>query len=181
MSKCKYPRSVVKNNIEISEDENAECCFKVYIPICSEGKDLLIICRRANPIGHEQCNRLLSRVVKYILGKFDGVKSITCLFLFVSYDIDKIYKNKIYEKENIKLIRDELKNADIIVAAWGEPYKGLEEVFNSKIAFIYQYIREAVLESIERKKVCRIGDLTKKGYPKHYLAWKLDDEVQELI
>lgn len=181
MSKCKYPRAVSKNDIEIYESENFECCFKVTIPVSNEGNDILVICRRPNQVGSSNCNSRLSRVVKYVLTKFQDIKSITCLFLFVSYDIDNIYKNKVYEKENTKLIREELKKADIIIAGWGEPYRGLEDVFNSKITFIYEYIREAILESDERKMIYRIGELTRHGYPRHYLAWSLKDEIKSLI
>ncbi|MGL4773029.1 MAG: DUF1643 domain-containing protein [Clostridium sp.] len=181
MSKCKYPKKVMKNSIDIVEDFKKECCYKIVIPICDKGENILVICRKPRPLGEEPCNKLTSRVTKFILNKFDNVESITCVYLFSSYDLDKSTKSELLEKKNKEVLIDEINKASIIIAAWGEPYKELVELFNSQITDIYEFIRDAVLDSKNKKMVLRVGELSKKGYPKHYLAWKNNDDIIPLI
>ncbi|MGL5151916.1 MAG: DUF1643 domain-containing protein [Clostridium sp.] len=181
MSKCKYPKKVIKNNIEIYEDKESKCCYKILIPICSNGKNILVICRKSKIANEEMCSRLSSRVTKYVLSKFDDVSSITCVCLISSYDLETVKENESLEKVNMTYIKEEIEKASIIIAAWGEPYKAFEGQVNDKIADIYEYIRESMLNTNEKKQVLRVGELTKRGYPKHYLVWKSNDKFETLL
>lgn len=197
MCRCKYPRAIKKKNITIVEDGKGQRCYKISFNLGVQGSNILVISRAPKGVEEDSCNSLYKRVVKFLVENQDeikGIKKVTVVNLFALYEYDKedlyencLLKGKEYiegndnELYNDKIIAEEIHEADYIIAAWGEPLNGLEQIYVSRVELVLKSLRHEIMNSSERKYVLRVGEVSKKGYPKHCLAWSYRDNLQRLF
>ncbi len=74
-------------------------------------------------------------------------------------------------RENDTWIKESLKGADLVLAAWGNPNGIDPQKYESRIA--------EVLLLLEGVRVCVLGPPTKLGYPRHGLMWNGELELSE--
>lgn len=196
MCRCKYPKYINRKNIEIIEDENKERCYKVSFELGKQGKNILIIGRAPRTLEEESCSDIYKRIIKFLdknMNFVEGIRNLTIVNLFSVYegiqgDIyeDFLLNGKEYiegndgKLKNDEIISEEIKNADYIIIAWGEPIDGLKDIYGSRVEFILRELRNNIMNSESKKLVMTVGELSKKGYPKHCLAWSYKDELQNL-
>ena len=114
--------------------------------------------------------------------------------MFVLYEVNKedLFREYLLEgKEyvegndnkvtNDSIIREEIKEADYIFCAWGEPAEGMYDLYSNRVETILKILREEIMSSKDKKYALRVGDVSKKGYPKHCLAWSYKDEINNLL
>lgn len=197
MCRCKYPKFISKNEISITEDKEYNRCYKVTFPLSKEGSNILVISRAPKVIEDSSCDSIYKRIIRLLDVNrclFKGIKSITVVNLFTVYEVNKDYLHEVYvskgkdyiegnEEENYNdlVIAREIHNADFIIPAWGEPIEDMEEIYSDRVEFILRTIRDEIMDSLEKKSILIVGDLSKRGYPKHCLAWYYDDVVQNFF
>ena len=197
MCRCKYPKIISKKNINLVEDELGDRCYKTSFTLGNNGKNVLIISRAPKGIESNSCNSEYRRIIKYLNDKsleLKGIKKITIVNLFVLYEINKedLFREYLLEgKEyvegndnkvtNDSIIREEIKEADYIFCAWGEPAEGMYDLYSNRVETILKILREEIMSSKDKKYALRVGDVSKKGYPKHCLAWSYKDEINNLL
>lgn len=197
MCRFKYPKYINKQGISVVEDEKGERCYKAAFDLNYEGNCILVISRAPKEIGKNKCDCLYKRIIKYIekneesLGK---VRKLIVVNLFTIYEYSKedlynecMIKRKAYiegSKDvlyNDEIIASAIREADYIIAGWGEPLEGLEEIYLRRVELILKSLRYELLNSIRKKRVYRVGEISKKGYPKHCLAWSYNDKINNLF
>lgn len=197
MCRCKYPKIISKKNINLVEDELGDRCYKTSFTFGNNGKNVLIISRAPKGIESNSCNSEYRRIIKYLNDKsleLKGIKKITIVNLFVLYEVNKedLFREYLLEgKEyvegndnkvtNDSIIREEIKEADYIFCAWGEPAEGMYDLYSNRVETILKILREEIMSSKDKKYALRVGDVSKKGYPKHCLAWSYKDEINNLL
>jgi hypothetical protein len=197
MCRCRYPKYFNKQGISVVEDEKRERCYKTSFDLNSEGKCVVVISRSPKEIGDNRCDCLYRRIVKYIENNeeiFEKVRKIIVVNLFTIYEYSKedlynecMFKRKAYiegSKDviyNDEIIASAIREADYIIAAWGEPLEGLEDIYLRRVELVLKCLRYELLNSIRKKRVYRVGEISKKGYPKHCLAWSYNDKVNNLF
>ena len=197
MCRCKYPKIISKKNINLVEDELGDRCYKTSFTLGNNGKNVLIISRAPKGIESNSCNSEYRRIIKYLNDKsleLKGIKKITIVNLFVLYEVNKedLFREYLLEgKEyvegndnkvtNDSIIREEIKEADYIFCAWGEPAEGMYDLYSNRVETILKILREEIMSSKDKKYALRVGDVSKKGYPKHCLAWSYKDEKNNLL
>ena len=197
MCRCKYPKIISKKNINLVEDELGDRCYKTSFTLGNNGKNVLIISRAPKGIESNSCNSEYRRIIKYLNDKsleLKGIKKITIVNLFVLYEVNKedLFREYLLEgKEyvegndnkvtNDSIIREEIKEADYIFCAWGEPAEGMYDLYSNRVETILKILREEIMSSKDKKYALRGGDVSKKGYPKHCLAWSYKDEINNLL
>ncbi|WP_368252781.1 DUF1643 domain-containing protein, partial [Clostridium paraputrificum] len=197
MCRCKYPKIISKKNINLVEDELGDRCYKTSFTLGNNGKNVLIISRAPKGIESNSCNSEYRRIIKYLNDKsleLKGIKKITIVNLFVLYEVNKedLFREYLLEgKEyvegndnkvtNDSIIREEIKEADYIFCAWGEPAEGMYDLYSNRVETILKILREEIMSSKDKKYALRVGDVSKKGYPKHCLAWSYKDEINNLL
>lgn len=183
MSDCKYPKYIKKNNIELLEDASENNCYKVSIEVSKKGKTVLIISNYPKRIDSRGCSKTLKKITRYIKEKsyknfINGIKKIILISLFSEYEVDIESKNYAENLQvNNDVIKECIKESDMIIAAWGEPCIVIKKVYRERIKDILKLIRDGVLNSKSKKEFVRVGDLTKFGYPKNCLAWEFKEEL----
>ena len=197
MCRCKYPKIISKKNINLVEDELGDRCYKTSFTLGNNGKNVLIISRAPKGIESNSCNSEYRRIIKYLNDQsleLKGIKKITIVNLFVLYEVNKedLFREYLLEgKEyvegndnkvtNDSIIREEIKEADYIFCAWGEPAEGMYDLYSNRVETILKILREEIMSSKDKKYALRVGDVSKKGYPKHCLAWSYKDEINNLL
>ena len=197
MCRCKYPKIISKKNINLVEDELGDRCYKTSFTLGNNGKNVLIISRAPKGIESNSCNSEYRRIIKYLNDKsleLKGIKKITIVNLFVLYEVNKedLFREYLLEgKEYVEgndnkvtndiIIREEIKEADYIFCAWGEPAEGMYDLYSNRVETILKILREEIMSSKDKKYALRVGDVSKKGYPKHCLAWSYKDEINNLL
>lgn len=197
MCRCKYPKIISKKNINLVEDELGDRCYKTSFTLGNNRKNVLIISRAPKGIESNSCNSEYRRIIKYLNDKsleLKGIKKITIVNLFVLYEVNKedLFREYLLEgKEyvegndnkvtNDSIIREEIKEADYIFCAWGEPAEGMYDLYSNRVETILKILREEIMSSKDKKYALRVGDVSKKGYPKHCLAWSYKDEINNLL
>lgn len=172
-------------------------CYKTSFTLGNNGKNVLIISRAPKGIESNSCNSEYRRIIKYLNDKsleLKGIKKITIVNLFVLYEVNKedLFREYLLEgKEyvegndnkvtNDSIIREEIKEADYIFCAWGEPAEGMYDLYSNRVETILKILREEIMSSKDKKYALRVGDVSKKGYPKHCLAWSYKDEINNLL
>jgi len=195
--RCKYPKAIKKKNITIIEDEKKQRCYKISFDLGVQGSNILVISRAPKGLEEDSCNSLYKRIVKFLVAnkeEIKGIKKLTIVNLFAIYEYDKediyeecLLKGKNYiegndnELYNDKIIAEEIHEADYIIAAWGEPLEGLEQIYVSRVELVLKSLRHEIMNYCERKYILRVGEVSKKGYPKHCLAWSYKDKLQMLF
>ena len=197
MCRCKYPKIISKKNINVVEDELGDRCYKTSFTLGNNGKNVLIISRAPKGIESNSCNSEYRRIIKYLNDKsleLKGIKKITIVNLFVLYEVNKedLFREYLLEgKEyvegndnkvtNDSIIREEIKEADYIFCAWGEPAEGMYDLYSNRVETILKILREEIMSSKDKKYALRVGDVSKKGYPKHCLAWSYKVVLNNLL
>lgn len=197
MCRCKYPKSIKRNGINIIEDEEGERCYKITFDISDEGSNILVISRAPKGLEGNSCNSIYKIIVKFLnknKDEFKGIKKLTIVNLFTVYEYSKNYlyeeyilKGKEYIEgnegilHNDEIIRNEIHDADYIIAAWGEPVDGLGEIYVSRVKLILKSLRHEIMNSTKKKQIIKVGDTSKNGYPKHCLAWCYKDKLESLF
>lgn len=197
MCRCKYPKVISKKNISLVQDDDRERCYKTTFNMGSKGSNVLIISRAPKRIESDSCNSDYKRIIKYFSEKRDelkGIKNIIIVNLFVIYEVarEDLFRQFLLEgKEYIQgndaelcnddVIREAIKESDYIFGAWGEPPEGMSNLYASRVETILRIIREEIMFSKEKKYALKVGVSSKKGYPKHCLAWSYKDEIENLL
>ena len=197
MCRCKYPRAINRKNITMVEDEKGQRCYKISFNLGVQGSNILVISRAPKGVEEDNCNSLYKRIVKFLVENKDeikGIKKVTVVNLFALYEYDKediyeecLLKGKQYiegndnELYNDKIIAEEIHEADYIIAAWGEPLDGLEQIYVSRVELVLKSLRHEIMNCSQRKYILRVGEVSKKGYPKHCLAWSYKDNLHMLF
>ena len=197
MCRCKYPKYVNKDRISIVEDKKCERCYKAAFDLNKEGNTVLVISRAPKEISENKFDSLYKRIIKYIENNkkdFGEVKKIMVVNLFTIYEYSRedlynecMLKRKAYIEGsedviyNDEIIAAAIHEADYVIAGWGEPLEGLEEVYLRRVELILKALRYELLNSIRKKYVYRVGEVSKKGYPKHCLAWSYNDKLNDLF
>jgi hypothetical protein len=203
MQKSKYPRFVCKSSMEILEDYDNDRCYKLTFPISKKGvSSILVIGRAPKTCSDFKCDKLIQRVLKYIDNKRDEfgpvVKvNIVNLFTTIEYDRnsietsfkargecfvtgnDDLFKLNEVTIKNDDIIRKSIEESDYIILGWGEVLKEIESIYNLRVEYILKTIREINSITSEKKKLYIVGELTKKGYPRHCVNWNLQDQLIE--
>lgn len=197
MCRCKYPKSINKKGIDIIEDEKGERCYKVSFNLSRKGSHVLVISRAPKGVEEDSCNSLYKRIVKFLEEnkvEFKGIQKLTVVNLFTVYEYSRedlyeecILKGREYIEGNEdilyndEVIAEEIHDAHYIIAAWGEPLDGLDEIYISRVELILKSLRYEMMNSSEKKHILRVGEASKKGYPKHCLAWSYKDKLENLF
>lgn len=197
MCRCKYPRAINKKNISVMEDNKGDRCYKVSFILQREGSHVLIISRTPKRIEVNSCNSEYKRIIKYLEEKKDelkGIAKITIVNLFSLYEVSRedlfeelLLRGKDYiegnddELNNDEIIKEAIKEADYIFCAWGEPFEGMQEVYINRVQKILKILREEMMTSRDKKNVFRVGESSKRGYPKHCLAWSYRDDIENML
>lgn len=177
MVKCMYTKTIKCRCIDVFEDEKCERQYMINMKVNDSGKVILIITNHPRRVNESFCNKIIKRVLKYLSLKINkkDIKEINIVNILSNYDITN--KN-LSDEENNKYILKAIKNADIIIAAWGKPLRKEALEFVDTIKSILKSIRNEMLLSSKRKVFLKVGDSSNFGYPKHVLAWKYDDELK---
>lgn len=197
MCRCKYPKTIKKNEITILEDGKGERCYKISFKLGKEGSNLLVVSRAPKGAEENSCNSLYKRIIKYLdrnKSEFNGIKNLVIVNLFSIYEYEK---GDLYEEclskgiqyvegnennnYNDKIIAEEIRKADYIIAAWGEPLDGLDQIYVNRVELVLKSLRHEIIDSATKKHVLRVGNISKKGYPKHCLAWSYSDGLYDLF
>ncbi|MDS0525358.1 DUF1643 domain-containing protein [Clostridium sp. SHJSY1] len=197
MYRCKYPKYVKKKGINIVEDEKGERCYKISFSLGKKGENVLVISRAPKGLEEDSCNSIYKRIVKFLQENKDEIKEIqklTIVNLFTVYEYSRedlyeecILRGKEYLEGNEdilcndEIIAEEIHDADYIIAAWGEPLEGLDEIYVSRVELILKSLRYEMMNSSAKKHILRVGEMSKKGYPKHCLAWSYKDNLENLF
>ncbi|MGG7179115.1 DUF1643 domain-containing protein [Clostridium paraputrificum] len=196
MCRCKYPKAINKKGVSIIEDEKRERCYKVSLLLGKKGSNILVIVRAPKAMEEDSFNSVYKRVIKFLdmnKDEFEGIQKVTIVSLFTLYETTRgdlyeeyLLKGKEYiegndgEINNDKIIAEEIHNADYIIAAWGEPLEGLDDVYRRRVELMLKDIREEIMNSAEKKSALMVGERSKRGYPRHCLAWSYRDELNSL-
>ena len=62
----------------------------------------------------------------------------------------------------ITFIRDEIKEADYIFCAWGEPPEGMYDLYSSRVETILRILREEIMFSKNKKYALRVGEVSRR-------------------
>lgn len=194
MCRCKYPKSIRKKGISIIEDKEGNRCYKISFDIGRKGSNILIISRAPKVIEDASCDSIYKRIIRFLeenKDMFKGILKITVVNLFTPYEASRTFLHEEYLVEgkdyiegnedknyNDSIIAQEIHDADYIIPAWGEPLEGLDDIYTNRVEFILRTIREDIMNSSDKKSILRIGELSKKGYPKHCLAWAYKDSIE---
>ncbi|MBD7910898.1 MULTISPECIES: DUF1643 domain-containing protein [Clostridium] len=197
MCRCKYPKSVIKKGINVTEDERGERCYKVSFNLGKKGSHVLVISRAPKGVEEDSCNSLYKRIVKFMeenKDEFKGIQKLTIVNLFTVYEYSRedLYEECILRGReyiegnedilyNDEVIAEEIHDADYIIAAWGEPLEGLDEIYISRVELILKSLRYEMMNNSQKKHILRVGEVSKKGYPKHCLAWSYKDKLENLF
>lgn len=197
MCRCKYPRIVRRREINLLEDENGERCYKITFKLGNVGSKVLIISRSPKKVEENSCDCMYKRIIKFLEQNKDeigDIQEVTIVNLFTIYEYSK---EDLYEKclekgrqyiegndevfYNDETIAEEIHNADYIIAAWGSSLESLEEIYVGRVELVLKSLRHELFNSSTKKYVMRVGEVSKKGYPKHPLAWSYSDEMKNLF
>ena len=63
---------------------------------------------------------------------------------------------------NDRIIRDEIKEADYIFCAWGEPPEGMYDLYSSRVETVLRILREEIMSSKNKKYALKVEKLVKK-------------------
>ena len=88
MCRCKYPKTIKKNEITILEDGKGERCYKISFKLGKEGSNLLVVSRAPKGAEENSCNSLYKRIIKYLdrnKSEFNGIKNLAIVNLFSIY------------------------------------------------------------------------------------------------
>lgn len=203
MQKSKYPRFVCKSSMEILEDYDNDRCYKLTFPISKKGnKNILVIGRAPKLCNDFKCDKLIQRVLKYVDSRreeFGDIYKVSVVNLFtvieyerssIEYALnargecfatgnDDLFKLNEVAIRNDDIIRHCIEEADYIILGWGEVIKEIETIYNLRVEYILKTIRELNSLSVEQRRMYIVGDLTKKGYPRHCFNWNLQDPLME--
>lgn len=197
----KYPRFICKNSIERIEDYDGDRCYKLSFHMNRRGKkNILVIGRAPKPCDNSQCNKMIQRILKYINSKKEDlgpILKITVVNLFVTVEYDRqdivetffnrgetfitgnddtfILEDRVIKNDDI--IISALLEADYIILGWGEAIPDIEKIYNARVEHILKLIRKHKHISDSSREVFYVGDLTKRGYPRHCLCWGARDEL----
>ena len=169
MCRCKYPKYVNKENIYIVEDKKGSRCYKVTFDLNKEGSSILVISRAPKEISKNKFDSLYKRIIKYVENnkeEFGEVKKLAVVNLFIIYEHSRedIYNecmlnHKAYLEGNKDVIYNDeiiagaIQEADYIIAGWGEPLEGLEEVYLRRVELILKSLRYELLRCIRKKYI----------------------------
>lgn len=197
MCRCKYPKYVNSEDVSIVEDRKSDRCYKISFNLNHEGSTVLVISRAPKEISKNKCDSLYKRIIKYIdnnKDEFGKVRKLIIVNLFTIYEYSKedLYNECMTNRKayiegskdvlyNDEIIAAAIHEADYIIAGWGEPLEGLEEIYLRRVELILKSLRYELLSSIKKKYVYKIGEVSKKGYPKHCLAWSYNDKANDLF
>ena len=197
MCRCKYPKMINKKNIILVQDEDGNRCYKTSFILSNTGSNIVIISRAPRRIESDSCNNEYRRIIKYLKensSNLKGIKKVTIVNLFVLYEIGRedlfrefLLEGKEYiqgndgELDNDSIIREAIKEGDYIFCAWGEPPEGMNDLYSSRVETILKILREEIIATRNKKHILRVGSTSKKGYPKHCLAWSYKDEIENLL
>ena len=201
MIRRKFPKGMNKNSIETIIDYENERCYKTSFKLNRRGKSKVLVLGRAPKKCSElYINKSVQRIVKYLNSKKETIGSIlnvVMVNLFVPFEYDRETIKEVLEEKgesfitgnddkfilddniikNNEIIKEEIMSSDYIILAWGEPLKDIELLYNSRVQDILKIIRNCNVEKDLNKVVYTIGDLTKKGYPRHCMNWNTRDEL----
>ncbi|SHE40803.1 DUF1643 domain-containing protein [Clostridium fallax] len=201
MIKGKFPKCIIKNSIETLIDHENNRCYKISFRMSRKGKSNILVIGRAPKRLDENCiSKSIQRIIKYLNNKKEllgNIGKVTIVNLFTAYEYsretlsdlflekgerfitgnDERYKENNFVIKNDEIIKDEIENADNIILAWGESLKEIDILYNNRVEYILKTIRQCDIESNYNKKICIVGDLTKKGYPRHCMSWMIKDEL----
>ena len=196
----KFPKCINKNSLESMVDYDNERCYRTSFKLNRRGKSKVLVLGRAPKRCSElYINKSIQRIVKYLNSKKESIGSIlnvVMVNLFVPFEYDRetireVFKEKgesfitgnddkfIHEDNAIKnneIIKQEIMSSDYIILAWGEPLKDIELLYNVRVQDILKIIRDCNVEKDLNKCVYTVGELTKKGYPRHCMNWNIRDE-----
>ena len=197
MCRCKYPKSIKKNGITIMQDGEGERCYKTSFKLGEEGSNILVISRAPKVLEEDSCNSIYKRIVKFLernQEEFKGIKEVNIVNLFTVYEYDKeelyndfLLNGKEYvegndqDLYNDKIMAQSIREADYIIAAWGEPLEGLESLYSSRVELVLRSLRHEVMNAYNKKHILKVGEASKKGYPKHCFAWAYNDKIEKLF
>ncbi|MCC6548778.1 MAG: DUF1643 domain-containing protein [Ignavibacteriaceae bacterium] len=107
-----------------------------------------------------------------------GAGSVIILNLIPAYETYserlKMRTEPLADKENLKYIKRFTREASVIITAWGDAPKGLEQEYTA--------LRDEVLEifSVAGKEIYYVDKLSKKGNPKHGQIWGYADKMKKI-
>lgn len=197
MCRCKYPRVVKRRGINLLEDEKGERCYKITFELGTIGSKVLVISRAPKKVEENSCDCMYKRIIKFLEINEDEIGEIQELTIVNLFTLYEYSKEDLYEKclsegrryiegndeyfYNDEIIAEEIHNADYILAAWGNPLESLEEIYVERVELVLKSLRHEIFNSSTKKHVVRVGEASKKGYPKHSLAWSYNDEMKNLF
>lgn len=205
MIKGKFPKCIIKYSIESIVDHDSDRCYKISFRMTKKGKsNILVIGRAPKRCNENSVNKAMQRIVKYLNFKKNilgivGKVTLINLFVICEYDRktinntfiqkgesfvtgnDEYYLEDNYSIKNDEIIKQEIQAADYIILAWGEPLKEIEILYNTRVEYVLKTIRQCNIENNCNKIIYTVGDLTKKGYPRHCMGWTTKDELIDYL
>jgi len=132
------------------------------------GRSMAVIQKNPSTASCQQSDPTIGRVLSWASDSRHLYPTVVFLNLFAFRSPKPNYpvnENSVGPQNN-EYIKDRTKDVDVVVVAWGNP-NGLakeKERYDQRIS--------EVLRLIDKNQLHRVGDLTKKGYPRHGLSWK---------
>ncbi len=142
---------------------------------CPPGKKFVVIMCNPSTADGTKDDATTHILRKWAQQRGYGEVNIINLFSYISTNQNRLFslstKKATGEKSNQK-IKTILENADTIIAAWGNPPRGLEQRFEARAVEIESMIAGT--------PIFRVGRLTLRGNPRHPRRWYIDKSDTEL-
>ncbi|QOJ28002.1 MAG: DUF1643 domain-containing protein [Ignavibacteriales bacterium] len=148
-------------------------------------KTVVVILKNPSRATGEVSDKTVFNVANYIYKNsrtnpvLKGAGSVVILNLIPAYET---YSERLKERnealadnENLRYIKKFAKEAAVIIAAWGDPPKGLEKEYTA--------LRDDVMEILNgsSREIFYVDKLSKKGNPKHGQIWGYADKMKRMI
>lgn len=170
----RHPAFVSRTNDKRIENENKRLWLSLTIDKnCNE--TIVVILKNPSRATKDISDKTVSNVTKYIhnnrnkYSQFKSVGTIIILNLIPYYETYSnqllLSTNNIIDKKNLKVIKELTTKHKNIIAAWGDPPKGLLKE--------YEILKNLVLDHLKfnENNVFYVDKISKKGNPKHGQVW----------
>lgn len=183
----------------IDRDNNRR--FLLSIPLKKETKNsLLVILKNPSCATTRECDVTINRIINYVYKNksnylLKGIDKIQIVNLFACYETYSDSLKEIYDElgadcligndnistddesfielNNDNIIKETVKNAALIILAWGDSPKGIKPLYRRRVNQIKTFIRDLGMSS----KTYYVASISKDGNPKHGQVWGYSDEL----
>ena len=179
--KYDYPDCVDKDNIY--SNDNGVNRIVLKIPLKDKDKDkesIVVILKNPSKANISKSDKTINNVINYIVANKSKYTALNNVGEIIILNLIPIYATKpsalkplgvtIIDCDNLKAIDDITKKHNNVIVAWGN-ITLLTKEYN-----VLKYLTLCILKR-NKNKLFSVGNLTKKGNPKHGQVWKMKDAL----